>query len=95
MVPFFEFIMRWLQNLKKFGTIKIDNKYVWKWLVKLSFKSTFSLKVYSTIVFKCWELEGLKCESKWKTAEEWGVGARSLAHNTWGVEGRVGAPRWD
>jgi len=28
-------------------------------------------------------LEGLKCESKWKTAEEGGVGMRSLAHNTW------------
>jgi hypothetical protein len=28
-------------------------------------------------------------------AEEEGVGARSLAHNTWGVEGRVGAPGWD
>jgi hypothetical protein len=27
-------------------------------------------------------LEGLKCESKWKTAEEGGVGMRSLAHNT-------------
>jgi hypothetical protein len=40
-------------------------------------------------------LEGLKCEFKWKTAEEGGVGTRSLAHNTWGVEGRVGAPGWD
>ncbi len=40
-------------------------------------------------------LEGLKCESKWKTAEEGGVGTRSLAHNTWGVEGHVGAPGWD
>jgi hypothetical protein len=28
-------------------------------------------------------------------AEEKGVEARSLAHNTWGVEGRVGAPGWD
>ncbi len=28
-------------------------------------------------------LEGLKCESKWKTAEEGGVGMCSLAHNTW------------
>jgi hypothetical protein len=27
-------------------------------------------------------LEGLKCESKWKTAEEGGIGMRSLAHNT-------------
>jgi hypothetical protein len=27
-------------------------------------------------------LEGLKCESKYKTAEEGGVRARSLAHNT-------------
>jgi hypothetical protein len=27
-------------------------------------------------------LKGFKCESKWKTAEEEGVGARSLAHNT-------------
>ncbi len=28
-------------------------------------------------------LEGFKCESKQKTTEEEGVGARSLAHNTW------------
>jgi hypothetical protein len=27
-------------------------------------------------------LEGFKCESKWKTAEKEGIGARSLAHNT-------------
>jgi hypothetical protein len=27
-------------------------------------------------------LEGLKCESMWKTAEEGGVGMRSLTHNT-------------
>jgi hypothetical protein len=27
-------------------------------------------------------LEGLKCESKWKTTEEGGVGMYSLAHNT-------------
>ncbi len=30
-----------------------------------------------------------------KTMEEQGVGARSLAHNTSGVEGHVGAPGWD
>jgi hypothetical protein len=40
-------------------------------------------------------LKGLKCESKWKAAKKGGVGARSLAHNTWGVEGRVEAPGWD
>ncbi len=40
-------------------------------------------------------LEGLKYESKWKTTEEGGVGARSVVHNTWGVEGCVGAPGWD
>jgi hypothetical protein len=28
-------------------------------------------------------------------AEEEGVEARSLTHNTWGVEGRVGASGWD
>ncbi len=31
--------------------------------------------------------EGLKCESKWKAAEEGGVGTRSLAHNTLGGRG--------
>ncbi len=36
-----------------------------------------------------------KCESKMKPAEEQGVRARSLARSTLGVEGRVGAPRWD
>ncbi len=36
----------------------------------------------------------LKCESKMKTVEEQGVGARSLAPNTLGIEGRVGAPKW-
>ncbi len=32
---------------------------------------------------------------KVKTTEEEGVGARSLARSTSGVEGCVGAPRWD
>jgi hypothetical protein len=36
-----EFIVRWLQNLKNFGTIKIGNKYVWKWLVKLNLNILF------------------------------------------------------
>ncbi len=42
-------------------------------------------------------LEGLKCESKYKTAKEGGVEARSLAHNTfrgtracWSFEMRLG-----
>jgi len=30
-----------------------------------------------------------------KPAEEQGVRARSLARSTLGIEGRVGAPRWD
>jgi hypothetical protein len=30
--------------LKKIGTIKIDNKYVWKWLVKLSLNMFFHNK---------------------------------------------------
>jgi hypothetical protein len=38
---FFEFIVRWSQNLKNFGTIKVDNKYVWKWLVNLSLNLLF------------------------------------------------------
>jgi hypothetical protein len=33
---FFWVILKWLQNLKNFGKIKVDNKYVWKWLVKLN-----------------------------------------------------------
>jgi hypothetical protein len=37
----------------------------------------------------------LKWKSKVKTTEEQGVGAHSLARNTSGVEGRVGASRWD
>jgi len=41
MVFFFEFIMRWLQILKTIDTIKIDNKYVWKWLVNLSLNLFF------------------------------------------------------
>jgi hypothetical protein len=36
----------------------------------------------------------LKCESKVKTTEEQGVGARSLARNTFGVKGHVGVSRW-
>jgi hypothetical protein len=41
-------------------------------------------------------LDTLKYESKVKTMEEYGVGARSLAHNTLGgVEGCVGALGWD
>jgi hypothetical protein len=39
MVFFFEFIMSWLQNLKNFGIV--DNKYIWKWLVKLSLNLLF------------------------------------------------------
>jgi hypothetical protein len=31
---------------------------------------------------------------KMKTTEGEGIGARSLAHNILGVEGRVGAPGW-
>jgi len=34
----------------------------------------------------------LTVSPKLKTMERKGVGARSLAHNTLGVEGRVGAP---
>jgi hypothetical protein len=30
-----------------------------------------------------------------KIAEKQGVEAHSLAHNTLGVEGRAGAPKWD
>jgi len=44
MVPFFEFIENWLQNLKNLGTIKVDNNYVWKWLVKLSLNIFFHKK---------------------------------------------------
>jgi len=43
-------------------------------------------------------LKGPKCGSKWNTAEEGGVEACSVAHNTLRgrrVEGRVGAPGWD
>jgi hypothetical protein len=36
-----------------------------------------------------------KCESKMKTTKKQGVGARSLARNTLGVEGRVETSRWD
>ncbi len=31
---------------------------------------------------------------KMRTTKRIGVGAHSLAHNTYGVKGRVGAPRW-
>jgi hypothetical protein len=40
-------------------------------------------------------LNRFKFESEMKTSEKQGVGARSLARSTLGVEGRVGAPRWD
>jgi hypothetical protein len=42
----------------------------------------YSHKIMEQIVTHSQLLEGLKCESKWKTAEEGGVGTRSLAHNT-------------
>jgi hypothetical protein len=41
MVLFFEFIVRWLQNKKNFNTIRVDNKDVSKWLVKLSLNIFF------------------------------------------------------
>jgi hypothetical protein len=37
----------------------------------------------------------LKCEFEMKTTEEQGIGAHSLAHNTFGVEGHAGALKWD
>jgi len=40
-------------------------------------------------------LDKLKGESKVKTMEEQGVGAHSLAHITFGVEGRARALGWD
>jgi hypothetical protein len=40
-------------------------------------------------------LDRLKWKSKVKTMEKQGVGARSLARNTLGVEGRAGTLRWD
>jgi hypothetical protein len=39
-------------------------------------------------------LDGLNYESKVKIIKGEGVGARSLAHNTLGVEGCVGALGW-
>jgi hypothetical protein len=50
MASFFEFTMKQLQKLKNFGTIKIDNKYVGKWLVKLNFKPTFPLEVWCILL---------------------------------------------
>jgi hypothetical protein len=40
-------------------------------------------------------LDKLKCESEVKTTDEQGVRAHSLARNTLGIGGHVGAPRWD
>jgi len=40
-------------------------------------------------------LDKLKCEYEVKTTEEQGVGARSLACNTLGVEGHAGTLGWD
>jgi len=40
-------------------------------------------------------LNGFKYESKLKIAEKQRIEACSLAHSTLGVEGRVGAPKWD
>jgi len=37
----------------------------------------------------------LTASPKKKTTEGEGIGARSLAPNISGVEGRVGVPRWD
>jgi len=40
-------------------------------------------------------LNRLTCEFEVKTTKKLGVGACSLARNTLGVEGHVGAPGWD
>jgi len=40
-------------------------------------------------------LDRLKYESEVKTTKEQGVGARSFARNTLGIEGCVGALGWD
>jgi hypothetical protein len=34
------FVLSWIQNLKTFGIIKIENKYFWIWLANMVFKST-------------------------------------------------------
>jgi hypothetical protein len=39
-------------------------------------------------------LDGLTTSPKVKTSKGKGVGARSLAHSTLGVEGHVEAPEW-
>jgi len=39
-------------------------------------------------------LDGLNCESKGEATKRKGVGVRSLARNTLGVEGHVGVPGW-
>jgi hypothetical protein len=44
---------------------------------------SFLQEVLATFMTHSQLLKGFKCESKWKTAEEGGVGMRSLAHNTW------------
>jgi hypothetical protein len=70
MAFFCEFIMQWLQNLKNFGTIKIDNKDVIKWLIKLSLNILFDWKFdvfYYNILFNVKNLQvHLKAILCWK-----------------------------
>jgi hypothetical protein len=70
MAFFFEFIIQWLQNLKNFGTIKIDNKDVIKWLIKLSLNILFDWKFdvfYYNIFFNVKNLQvHLKAILCWK-----------------------------
>jgi hypothetical protein len=41
MLFFLNYVMKWLENLKKNCKLKVDNKYVWKWMVKLSLNIFF------------------------------------------------------
>ncbi len=75
------------------------------WKSYLNEQSKGTLSIYASSLSngilggQCWRtpklLNGLKCESKLKTMKEQRVEAHSLACNTLGVEGRVGAPGWD
>jgi len=68
------------------------------WSIYMSYSSPHAISKNSTpsilkTMWLCWStlldglthsqlLKGLKCESKWKTSEEGGIGTHSLAHNT-------------
>jgi hypothetical protein len=86
----------WLLDFCVEGCFKrVITLYTWGTILFFSFCRSICSLLYSIVWCTPKLLNRLKCESEVKITNEQGVEAHSLAHNTSGVEGRVGVPWWD